>query len=102
MTRRSTPQCQIDELAFPIRAKFRVPRTGLGTLLSDAPGWLKSEVGPGNYAQHSAETLGGDAMAVHFRRASDLARFLEAFPLLELADGTTSPAYTSPMQPLPR
>ena len=32
-------------------------------------------------------------------RLLDLASFLQAFPVLELAAGTASPAYTSPMRP---
>lgn len=35
----------------------------------------------------------------HPHRVADLVRFLEAFSMLDLADGTTSPAYTSPQFP---
>ena len=99
MSRRTRPQAQTDDLAFPIRVKLAVPPTGLGNLLTDLLLWLAAEVGPGNYAQHSGQTLGGNAVSVYFRRPEDLVRFLDAFPGLELADGTTSWAYTSPLFP---
>lgn len=99
MTRRSTPQREIDDKAFPIRVKVRIPPEGLGTTLTEALLWLSSEVGPGEWAQHPSATLGGEATAFHFRLIGDAARFLAAFPMLELADGTTSRAYTSPLFP---
>jgi hypothetical protein len=71
----------------------------LGTVLAEVELWLAAEVFPGEYAHHHSQTLGGDATVFYFRRISDAARFLEAFPMLELADGTTSPAYTSPLFP---
>jgi hypothetical protein len=102
MSRRRTPQRTTDDLAFPIRVKLRMPSTDLGHVLTDILLWLSAEAGPGEYAHHHSQTLGGDAMALYFRRSEDLVRFLEAFPLLELADGTTSRAYTSPLFPLGR
>ena len=35
-------------------------------------------------------------MAVHFREIEIAVAFLSAFPAVELADGTASPAYYSP------
>ena len=99
MSRRSTPQRDIDDRAVPIRVKVRVPPTGLGAVLTDLELWLAAEVFPGEYAHHHSQTLGGDAMAFYFRRIKDAGRFLEAFPQLEMADGTTSPGYTSPLFP---
>src|SRR4028118_307639 len=99
MSRRSPPQRDIDDRAFPIRVKVRVPPTGLGTLLADLELWLAAEVFPGEYAHHHSQTLGGEAMAFYFRRIEDAFRFIDAFPHLELADSTTSPAYTSPLFP---
>ena len=99
MSRRTTPQRTIDDAAFPIRIKLRVPPTSLGNILTDLLLWQSAEVGPGDFAQHPGATLGGDAVAIYFRRIGDAARFLEAFPMLELADGTTSRAYTSPLFP---
>jgi hypothetical protein len=99
MSHRSTAQRGIDDRAFPLRVKLRIPPNGLGNLLTDALAWLRVEVGRGDFVQHGAETLGGDATAIYFRRPGDLTRFLEAFPTLELADGTTSRGYTSPLFP---
>ena len=82
--------------------KLRVPPQGFGSTLTDMLRWLGQEVGTGDYAQHPGQTLGGDAWAVHCRRPGDLVRFLEAFPALELADGTTSRAYRSPALPFGR
>ena len=99
MSRRSPPQRTSNDAAVPIRLKVRVLSSDLGNGLTDKHLWLTSEVGPGDFAHHSGRTLGGEATALYFRRAEDLVRFLEAFPILELADGTTSQAYTSPLFP---
>ena len=99
MSLRSTPQRTTDDAAFPIRLKVRVPPSGSGFLLTDMHLWLTSEVGPGSFAHHSGGTLGGGVTALYFRRAEDLVRLLEAFPILAPADSTTSRAYTSPLFP---
>ena len=99
MPRHGPFQSKLDDTAFPIRVKLRAPSAGVGNLLTDMLLWLSDEVGPGDYAQHPAETLGGDAVAIHFRRIGDAVSFLEAFPMLGLADGTTSRASTSPLFP---
>ncbi len=99
MSRRSPRQSRIDDRAFSIRVKIAVPLNGLGHVLDDMFAWLQREGGPGNHAQHATEALGGNATALYVRRPKDLVRFLQAFPLLELADGTASPAYTSPTHP---
>lgn len=99
MTRRRPAQRDIDDKAFPIRVKVRVPPSGLGIIIADLELWLAAEVFPGEYAHHHSQTLGGDAMAFYFRRMKDAGRFLDAFPMLELADGTISPAYSSPLFP---
>ncbi len=97
VSRHGHRQAQIDDLAFPIRVKLAVPGTGLGNVLSDMARWLAAELGPGEYAEWSGQTLGGNADVIHFRRVEDADRFLQAFPGLELADGTRSRAYSSPM-----
>ncbi len=102
MTRRSPRQRDIDDQAFPIRVKVAVPRSGFGNELNCMYAWLRDQVGRGDWAQHPGRTLGGEAMAFYFRRVADADRFLEAFPLLELADGTMSRAYTSPLFPFGR
>lgn len=100
MTHRRSAQCDLDDNAFPIRVKLKIPPGGFGREIERVMVWLIEEAGLGGFAWHPAETLGGeDAVALHLRWARDLARFLEAFPLLELADATTSRGYTSPRHP---
>lgn len=89
------PQPVLDDVAFPIRVKLRVPDPGFGQVLIDMLRWLRAEVGEGNFAYHDAETLVGEALALHFRGLPDVVAFLRAFPKLEIADTTTSRAYTS-------
>ncbi len=64
--------------------------------------WLREQVEPGDWAQHPGQTLGGDAVAFYVRRVGDADRFLGAFPLLHLADGTMSRACTSLLFPFGR
>ena len=93
MSRRSSPQAKQDDLAFPVRLKLTVPPMGLGKLTDAIDDWLRREVGPGDYASHSAPGIAGSTAAIYFRRAEDAAAFTAAFPQAELADGTLSPAY---------
>lgn len=109
MSRRSTPQREIDERAFPVRLRILVPEMGFGRLYGDHPdsihAWLDREVGRADYAQHSGGRSGDrnrDQTAFYFRHPLAAARFLEAFPMLEIADGTASPSYTSPALPFGR
>ena len=108
MVRRSTPQRDIDERAFPVRVLILVPKEGFGLLLgSDLTtinSWLDREVGRGDYAHHSGGSFGGarERTAFYFRGPDDASRFLQAFPRLELADGTTQRGYTSVTFPLGR
>lgn len=108
MVRRSTPQREIDERAFPVRLRILVPELGFGRLLGVGPdtieAWLDQEVGRGDWAHHSAGQRSGgrDSIALYFRHPAPAARFLESFPELELADGTTSTAYSSPTYPFGR
>ena len=96
MARRSTPQSVTDDLAFPVRVKIAVPGSGLGGPGREMHDWLTAQLGPGEYAVHAAQSIGSHAMAVYFRSAEAAQRFVAAFPSLALADGTLSPAYTSP------
>jgi hypothetical protein len=96
MARRSTPQSKTDDLAFPVRVKIAVPGSGLGGPGCEMHVWLAAQLGPGEYAVHAAQSIGSNAMAVYFRSADAAQRFVAAFPDLALADGTLSPAYTSP------
>lgn len=94
MPRRSIPPRALDDAAFPVRLKLRVPPNGFGPLLIDMLRWLRHRVGDGHFAHHEAETLEEEALAFHFRCLRDAADLLSAFPMLELADSTTLPAYT--------
>ncbi len=85
MNRRSTPSAKRDDDAFPIRLKFAVPPEGLGKRVDEINAWLRFSLPPGGFAVHSARTIGGSAMAVHFLDFKVAARFLEAFPDLPLA-----------------
>ena len=96
MSRRSTPQSNKDDQAFPVRVKIAVPKDGLGHLAQDGRSWLNLNVGATNYAWHSTTTLGSDACAVYFRLVEDAEAFLASHPTLLLADGTTSVAYSRP------
>lgn len=110
MTQRSTPQQKIDDRSFPVRMFLVVPSSGFGRLFAVHPGsifeWLDREVGRGDYAHHGGGPreygLARHKVAFYFRHPAAAARLLEAFPELELADDTTSPAYTSPTYPLGR
>lgn len=97
MARRSTSQFKIDDRAFPIRVKVKVPASGLASLQVDPHSWLKAELDHLAWALGTADSIGcGQVTAYHFRFIEDARRFLEAFPELELADGVVSPAYSSP------
>lgn len=103
MSRRSTPKQKIDDNAFPVRVMFYVPGTGFGVLIDEIRSWLNREVGPENFAWHSAgRGVGGYRTAIYFRTPSVAARLVDAFPALELADETTQPGYRSPSMPFGR
>lgn len=97
MVRRSTPQRKIDDAAFPVRLKVAVPRFGFGGMLDRIQAWLYAEIGAADCAWHPAPSYGvRDAVGFHFRSLTEAQRFVEAFPELEIPDGTQSPSYTSP------
>jgi hypothetical protein len=101
MGRRSTPQRAIDERCFPIRVRFAMPSHGMG--YPDAAKmavWLQQSLSRGDYAQHpDSGSSFREAFAVYFRSVADAQRFVDAFPGAELADGTVSAGYTSPVLP---
>jgi hypothetical protein len=89
MSRRSTPQHQIDERAWPVRILIRVPDEGLGGQLDAMYAWLDSSVGRGSHACHAGPRFGlQDSVALYFRHPRIGVESLEAFPVLGLADGT--------------
>ncbi len=92
MPTRSTPQKKIDDRAFPVRVKFRVPQRGFGQSYTEMYDWLNTKVGFGGYAKHSE----GHAAAFYFLDVETAQHFIAAFPQLELADGTLSRTYSSP------
>lgn len=96
MVRRSTPQKQVDDRAFPIRIKIAAHKGGMGQLYDVVHLWLRDTIGTGNYAVHGFRGYPDDANAYYFRSIEDAARFLAAFPQLRLADGTRSPDHASP------
>lgn len=81
MTRRSTPQKRIDDEAFPVRVKLLVPEGGFERQFDDLYRWLNREAGRGDYALHSASSLGitRDA-AVYFRTPETAHRFVRTSP----------------------
>jgi len=85
MNRRSTPSAQRHDDAFPIRFKLAVPAEGLGKRLDEVNVWLTLSLPRDAYAVHSARTIGGSAMAVHFMSLADAGSFLAAFPDMPLA-----------------
>ena len=99
MAPRSLPQNLLDDVAFPIRVKVRVPETGFGVHLIEILRWLREELGEGNFARHETDSLDGEALALHFRRIEDALEFLSSFPEVSLADGTTSRMYRFPQLP---
>ena len=100
MPRRSAPQKQIDDQAFPIRAYYRVPDGGLGPFGDAVYDWLNRVIGKRNYAWHSGGSGGGShRMALCFRDPAAVVALCDAFPDLVLVDSTTSPHYHSPNMP---
>ena len=87
----------IDREAWPVTVRIRVPERGFGT--NEPSAWLKAKIGLAEYATTPAHSLGGDAVAFHFRTIEAARAFCERFPMLQLADGTTSRGYTSPHLP---
>lgn len=103
MSRRSTPQSIVDDRAFPVRMLVNVPEFGLGRLSNAMHDWLNAELGRGNYAWHAAGRVAvRDSIAFYFRSPHAAAAFSQAFPSLELTDGTMARWYSSPDVPFGR
>ena len=94
MSRRTRAQQQTDDLAFPIRVKFAVPERGLGDVSNRMHEWLRQEGGGGRFAVHSAQAISNAAVGVYFVSLDDARRFVEAFPTMEIADGTRCSTYS--------
>jgi putative SOS response-associated peptidase YedK len=102
MVRRSTPQKQIDDQAFPVRIFLKVPERGLNMTVIHP--WLAKALGRENYAVHGGGCNGNDQRAAfYFRHPDHAAQLLAAFPdLVQLSDGTASVTYQSPFLPFGR
>ena len=98
MVRRSEPQKKIDDRAFPVRVKFKVPHDGLWRISERIREWLAREIAHGDYAWHAA----GHDTALYFRTVEDAHRLVTAFPEFERADRTTSPTCQSSAFPFGR
>ena len=98
MSRRTSPQNKTDDTAFPVRIKVIVPERGMGQDSTKHRSWLVQHLGPGNFANHAATTIAGQATAYYFRDIQSAHDFLSAFPMLVLADATSGTAYRSPIQ----
>ena len=96
MPRRSTPRKLQVDTAFPVRVKIRVPPDGLGLVLDECFRWLNENVGTERFAQAATGSLGGCATAFYFVSVEDALRFVNAFPELDLADGTPLRSYQAP------
>lgn len=82
---------------------FYVPHLGLGQLSDALHAWLKAELGRSNYAVHAGgRPAVRDTIALYFRTPVAAAAFKQAFPALELADGTSASWYSSPNLPFAR
>jgi hypothetical protein len=86
MVRRSVPAKKIDDVAFPIRVKVKVPARGFGLRIDLYHAWLRDNLSPRQWAHHSV----GGASGFYFRSLQTAERFLATFPELELADTVAS------------
>jgi hypothetical protein len=92
--RRSTPQRDIDDRAFPVRIRIEISPKGFGLRLTDAVIWLGNNLPKFAWAHHSPPRCPG--VAFYFRAPADASRFLEAFPDFVLADQVCGPGYSAP------
>lgn len=90
-------QAQIDREAWPVTVRILVPALGPGR--NDPSDWLRQHIGLTEFARTSPRSPAGDAVAYHFRSVAAATAFREAFPRLNLADGTTSVTCRSPHLP---
>jgi hypothetical protein len=77
------------EDAFAVRIKIRVPPTGLGNRLSDMHVWLRENVAKGESANQSVRSVAQQATAFYFRDLQTAQAFLDAFPDVDVANGST-------------
>ena len=91
------PQAKTDDQAFPVRVRIVIPDYGLGRALDKMYRWLTERVGREGYAVHGGSRgPSGDRIAIYFRHPAPALAFVAAFPMLQIADGTVLPGYTTP------
>ncbi|OJW72764.1 MAG: hypothetical protein BGO57_16150 [Sphingomonadales bacterium 63-6] len=95
MSRHALRQRKSDEVAFPVRVKFRIPDRGLSNSQA-IHDWLRDMIGRGDFAVHAGRSVGMQSFAVYFISLRDADRFHRAFPELQFADGTCLDVYDSP------
>jgi hypothetical protein len=94
MTRRSSPARDLTEKTWPVRVCIRVPELGFAWADFDPHRWLTKELGPQGHAMYSAGHPRSESTDVYFTTLEEAARFLAAFPSLQLADDTSpAPGY---------
>lgn len=86
MSRHTSPNKRRIDDAYPIRVKVRVPPNGLGNLLGDIHVWIRDNMAPDRCKNLPVRAIHQQATAYHFRTLEDAETFLEAFPMLDLAD----------------
>lgn len=87
---RSQSRAKIDDQAFPIRVRVKVPETGYGTMIDAMIAWLRTNA-EGAHAWHPGGSGGGQWTVcstnfLYFRAIDAAQQFLAAFPGLELCD----------------
>lgn len=87
MSRHTSPNNRRIDDAYPIRVKVRVPPNGLGNLISEIHVWINDNMAPDRCKNLPARAIYQQATAYHFRTLKDAQSFLDAFPMLQLADG---------------
>jgi hypothetical protein len=87
MSRHTAPHNRRIDDAFPIRVKVVIPAGGLGNLTSDINFWISDNITGDRCRNLPVRAIYCQATAYHFRTLEDAQAFLDAFPMLELADG---------------
>lgn len=87
MSRHTSPNNRRIDDAYPIRVKVKVPPGGMGNLISDIHVWIRDNMAPDRCKNLPVRAIYQQATAYHFRTLEDAEAFLDAFPLLQLADG---------------
>ncbi len=79
MSRRSTPQKQIDDRAFPVRVYVRVPAGGFENLLPEMHRWLDGVDRPWRLCCARRRLRLIEATAWYFRTIEDAQTFVAKF-----------------------